>query len=36
VKLLEIVERDGHCFIVTKLCEGETLRELIQRRRRLT
>lgn len=36
VKLEDIVEQDGKCFIVTELCEGETLREFILKRGKLS
>ncbi len=36
VQLHDIVERDGRCYIVTELCEGQTLAEVITRRGRLS
>jgi serine/threonine protein kinase len=36
VKLEDIIEQDGKCFIVTELCEGETLREFILKRGKLS
>jgi serine/threonine protein kinase len=36
VQLKEIIEQDGRCYIVTELCEGETLREMILKKGRMT
>jgi serine/threonine-protein kinase len=36
VKLIEIVEQNGFCYIVTELLEGRTLKELIMERGRLS
>jgi serine/threonine protein kinase len=35
VRLKDIIDQEGKCFIITELCEGETLCELILRRGRL-
>lgn len=36
VKLLDIFDRDGSCFIVTELCEGETLKDTLSRKGKLS